>query len=111
MVSVAQQDVDDIIHYLVRQDSIEAVVRFHDLILDQVETLARHPLRWSVAPELRKIGVTEYRELIIPPYSVFFRVRGSTLGIVGVLDRRRDLEEILLQRVLMADQFDNVRFD
>jgi toxin ParE1/3/4 len=100
---VAQRDLDQIIEYLVDQDSIDAAVDLHDKILARIETLVLHPHRCRIPPELRKLGITEYRELIIPPYSVFIRIRGRWVGIVGVLDRRRDLEEVLLQRVLLAD--------
>jgi hypothetical protein len=51
---------------------------------------------------LKQIGVSEYRELIVPPYSVFFRTRGKRSGIIAVLDRRRDLGELLIERALRA---------
>jgi hypothetical protein len=46
------------------------------------------------------VGVREYRELILAPYRVFFRLTRRSVDIVGMLDGRRDLEEILLRRYL-----------
>jgi plasmid stabilization system protein ParE len=51
-------------------------------------------------PELKSVGVTEYRELIVSPYRVFFRIYENEVGVVGVLDGRRDLEETLIRRAM-----------
>ena len=42
----------------------------------------------------------DFRELIVGPYRIFFRVDGSIVGIVGVLNGRRDVEEVLATRGL-----------
>ena len=97
---IAEQDVDELLEYLARRDSIDAALAVYDKLITRIETLSLHPTRCRIPPELKKLGVREYRELIVRPYSVFFRIRGRTVGIVGVLDRRRDLEEVLVRRAL-----------
>ena len=67
---------------------------------DRVEALQVHPERCRIVPELDRLGVLEYRELVIVPHSVFYRIRGRAVGIVSVLDRRRDLAEVLFRRML-----------
>jgi hypothetical protein len=42
----------------------------------------------------------EYRELIVSPYRVFFRIDEKDVGIIGILDGRRDLEETLIRRAM-----------
>ena len=69
-------------------------------ISGRIESLARHPHRCRIAPELREIGVSEYREILVYPYRTFFRVSGDGVGVVGVLDGRRDLEELLITRLV-----------
>ena len=99
---VAEADVDEILEYITSRDCVEAALDVYDKLMHRIETLASRPTRCRVPPELKKLGVSEYHELIVSPYSVFFRVRGKRVGIVAVLDRRRDLEELLVQRALRA---------
>ena len=49
---------------------------------------------------MRSVGVVEYRELIVAPYRVFFWINAKDVGIIGVLDGRRDLEETLIRRAM-----------
>ena len=99
---IALGDLDEILEHIAARDSVDAAVHVYEKLRDRIERLMSRPQRCRIPPELRKLGVTEYRELVVAPYGVFFRIRGKTVGIVGVLDRRRDLEELLLQRVLRS---------
>ena len=97
---VAQRDLDDIVSYIAARDSVDAAIRVCERILLRIDALKNQPERCRIAPELDRLGILEYRELAIPPHSVFYRIRGHTVGMVGILDRRRDLEELLFRRVL-----------
>ena len=97
---VAQADVDEILEYIAFRDCVEAALDVYEKLMNRIETLASRPTRCRVPPELKKIGVSAYRELLVSPYSVFFRVHPARVAIVAVLDRRRELEELLVQRVL-----------
>jgi plasmid stabilization system protein ParE len=97
---VAQADLDGLLEYVASQDTVDAALHVYSRTIGKVETLASHPGRCRLPPELKRIGIREYRELIVAPYSIFFRTRGHVVGIVGVLDRRRDLQEILIRRAL-----------
>ena len=99
---IAKADLDEILGYIAARDCVDAAIHVYDKLMDRIEKLVSHPDRCRIPPELSKLGVTDYRELAVAPYGVLFRVRGKTVGIVGVLDRRRDLEELLLQRVLRS---------
>jgi len=41
----------------------------------------------------------EYRELIIAPYRLIYRIRGHLVLVLGVFDSRRNLGDILLERL------------
>ena len=97
---VARDDLDAILTYIATQDSADAAIRVAEQILRRIDALQTHPERGRIVPELNRIAVREYRELVIAPHSIFYRIRGLRVGIVGILDRRRDLEELLLQRML-----------
>jgi len=97
----AVADVDAILHYVAsREGDAEPALRLHEKLTTEIETLTTTPQRCRIVPEPRAVGVREYRELIVRPYRVCFRVRGRVVAIVGVLDGRRDLSELLMQRAL-----------
>lgn len=76
-------------------------------VLDRLEraisTLRSMPGRCRVVVELRELGIRSYRELFCAPYRIVFRVHGGEVVLLAVLDHRRDLEEILLERALEED--------
>jgi plasmid stabilization system protein ParE len=94
-------DLEEILDYVTIHNSSESAARVGTKILARVASLSEHPQRRRVVPELQEFGVRDYREAIVPPYRVCFRLTRRTVGIVGVLDGRRDLAEILIQRYLL----------
>ena len=100
---VAMADLDDILIYIAAQDCADAAMAIYEKLMSKIETLTSKPSRCQIPPELREIGVFEYHELIVAPYSIFFRVYENSVGIIAVFDRRRDLEELLLERALRPD--------
>lgn len=57
----------------------------------------------AVVLELGAEGVTGYRELLVGPYRIMFAVRDTAVVILTVLDGRRDLGELLIERALRSD--------
>ena len=72
--------------------------------LDQLEekaaALNRHPHRGRLVPELGRLEVREYRELLVGAYRIIYRVVGDTVFILGIFDGRRNLEDLILKRLL-----------
>ena len=62
--------------------------------------LERVPERGRVVPELRREGIQHYRELILKPYRMVYRVSGNVVVIVAFVDGRRDLGEFLVARAM-----------
>jgi len=75
----------------------------YERIMTRVVTLVAHPRRGRIVPELKDFGVMEYRELIASPYRIFYRIAGQVVSLLGVLDGRRELEEMLVNRALETD--------
>jgi plasmid stabilization system protein ParE len=66
----------------------------------RARSLGTAPLRGRIVPELAEIGVTIFRELLEPPYRILYRVAEKEVFVLGVLDGRRDLEDLLLERLI-----------
>ena len=47
--------------------------------------------------------IRQYRELITTPYRLIYRVRSRDVLVLAVLDARRNLEDVLLDRLLRVE--------
>lgn len=96
---VAENDLAGIISTIAR-DSVQRA----EEILDKLESLATglesHAERGRVVPELGELGVRFYRELILKPWRLIYRVDGRDVFVVSVLDSRRNVEDLLLARFM-----------
>lgn len=94
---VAIQDLERIVDFIEREAPM-AAQRIFDEVAERSRALEALPFRGRVVPELARYEVTTYRELIIPPYRLMYRIDGNRVLVVAVFDSRRDLEDILLSR-------------
>ena len=44
----------------------------------------------------------QYRELIEPPWRIVYRIESESVLVLGVLDGRRDLKSLLLERLVCS---------
>ena len=58
------------------------------------------PLRGRTVPELRSVGVQTYRELVEGPWRIVYRYDARHVYVIAVLDARRDLSSLLLERLV-----------
>jgi plasmid stabilization system protein ParE len=97
--AVAVLDLKDIIEYIAADSSLNATNVLNKL-KDRVAELDQFPDRGRVVPELAKVGLSGWRELVVKPYRIVYRIDRDSVYILGVLDSRRDLEELLLRRLI-----------
>lgn len=96
----AIRDLDAIVDYVAADSGVDRALALYERIRDQIDALSRFPRRARIVPELEQIAVGEFREILLRPYRILFRLDGSHVVLVGVLDGRRDLEAILVDRAL-----------
>ena len=65
----------------------------------RADSLGRSPQRGRVVPELASTGTRMWRELVVKPYRIVYRIRKDTVMVGAVVDGRRDLEDLLLERL------------
>ena len=76
-----------------------------DRIVARAESLSHTPNRGRVPPELRGLDHGAWRELQEPPWRILYRLAAdSRVEIHGVLDGRRSLEDLLLERLLQPSR-------
>ena len=71
-----------------------------DRIEEAVESLAAFPERDSHPKELLSIGIREYRQILLRPYRVIYRLIGQRVYVYLVVDGRRDMQTLLARRLL-----------
>ena len=95
----AIRDLEGLVDYIARDAPINA-----GKILSQLESKAESlkiaPERGRLVPELLRHGLAVWRELIVRPYRMLYRIEGQTVYVLAVLDSRRDLEDVLLERLV-----------
>jgi toxin ParE1/3/4 len=99
---VAAQDVERLSAYLLDEAPLRAE-QIIERIISRGESLGLSPERGRTPPELRAIGDRTWHEVQEPPWRLLYRIVGKRIEIHGVLDGRRSLEDILLERLLRAE--------
>ena len=73
-------------------------------VSEQVErrcrALVSFPERGRIVPELRAVGVLVYRELVEGRWRIVYRFDADRVHVTAVLDARRDLSSLLLERLV-----------
>lgn len=96
--AAAAADLEAIIDFISR-DSTEEALRVLDRLQRRAQRLTAPSLRGRIVPELRDEGIAIYRELIARPGRIIYRLDGESVLVLAVLDGRRDLADVLLERL------------
>jgi plasmid stabilization system protein ParE len=96
---IAEQDLERIIKYIAI-DSPENALKVLAKIKKKSATLYSIPERGRIAPELLEFNILQYREIIIDPWRAIYKVIGKEVLVVSVIDSRRNIEDILLDRLV-----------
>lgn len=93
----AENDLLKIIEYIA-QDNRSNALKILKKIKKQVVGLYHSPERCRIVPELYDQGITQYREMVIKPWRILYRISNSKVYVLSVLDSRQNIEDILLKR-------------
>jgi len=95
----AEEDLRSIIEYLCIDNPLAAKDSLRK-IKTKTSSLCSFPQRGRVVPELKEHGILQYRELIIPPWRVIYRISKERVYVLLVIDSRRNVEDVLLGRLV-----------
>jgi toxin ParE1/3/4 len=100
VVEEAETDLFEIHNYISIHDS----ERNASIVIDSIEEaclrLETFPNRGRIVPELRKINITSFFEIIHKPFRIIYQIIDNLVYIHAILDSRRDLEELLYNKIL-----------
>ena len=95
--AVAQSDLKQIIDHIA-VDSPENALRVLKKLREKASSLYTLPDRGRIVPELKDQGILIYREIIVPPWRIIYRISDTNVFVLSVIDSRRNVEDILLDR-------------
>jgi plasmid stabilization system protein ParE len=97
--AAAVSDLGDLVDYIAQDDPVAALAAMKRL-RGRAAALCSHPQRGRIVPELREAGALHYRELLERPWRILYRIEGQRVLVLAVLDSRRDLQTLLLERLI-----------
>ena len=96
---VGETDLKQIIDY-VASDSPGNALQILKTIRQKASSLYTFPERGRIVPELQGQGINIYRELIVAPWRIVYRISDVTVFVLTVIESKRNVEDILLNRLL-----------
>jgi toxin ParE1/3/4 len=97
--SVAENDLSGIIIFIA-EDGPGKALKILSKIRNRTAKLEHSPMQGRVVPELLRQGISIYRELVITPWRVIYKIEGKCVYVLAVIDSRRNVEDVLLARLL-----------
>ena len=95
----ARLDLERIVEFIAEESRANALTSLARLER-RCRTLAALPERGRIVPELRAVDVFTYRELIEGPWRIVYRNDVDRVHVLAVLDARRELSGLLLERLV-----------
>ena len=97
----SEKDLMGIVEYIAADSPSNAFEIFKE-IKQKASSVYTFPDRGLIVPELQDQGIILYRELIVPPWRNIYRISEKAVYVLSVLDSRRNVEDILLRRLISS---------
>ncbi|HRP69931.1 MAG TPA: type II toxin-antitoxin system RelE/ParE family toxin [Turneriella sp.] len=95
----AYADLDGILDRINRNNP-ENVPKIYQKIMSKIKSLETFSNIGRVIPELERLNIFIFREIFTNPWRIFYRAEKQRVYILAIFDGRRDLEEIIIKRLL-----------
>lgn len=96
----AEEDLETIHAYLAENRPADAVTLL-DEFESAIETLEQFPSRGAIPRELETLGIRDFRQILLGPYRIVYRIDTNTVFILVIADGRRDMQALLERRLLI----------
>jgi toxin ParE1/3/4 len=98
----AERDLQAIYDYVAEFDSATNAASLQDKLLDAAQRLETAPERGAYPKELLSLGIRDFRQINFKPYRIIYRVLGLQVYIYLIADGRREMNRLLMRRLLEA---------
>ena len=97
--AIAEDDLKRIINYIA-DDNPGNALQILKKTRQKAASLCTVPERCRIVPELQGQGIDTYRELIVDKWKIIYRTSYTIVYVLSVIDARRNVEDILLYRLI-----------
>ena len=93
---------NEVLEYYLFRSGENAARNVYIKIMKEIELLELEEIKTKQTQELKDIGIYDVYELAISPWKVYYKITGDNKKayILFVLDARRNIEEILISKVI-----------
>ena len=81
LTTQAETDLEAITDYVERHDSVERADYLYERIKETILKLEHFPRRGRIVPELKDVGVTEFREVLFKLYRILYFVADENVYV------------------------------
>jgi len=103
ILASAEQDLKDLRQYLVKNFSQPVWQESYGKIKTAIRNLKQFPLVGSIPDEFHQLNINQYRQVIVGLNRIIYEVRQQTVYVHIIVDSRRDLQTLLIRRILQGD--------
>ena len=100
ILASAETDLVALRGYVVKNFSAATWQATYAKLKTAIRNLATFPHLGGVPDELETLNLTQYRQILSGMNRIIYEVRQDTVYIHLIIDTRRDLKEVLMQRLL-----------
>ncbi len=97
--TIAENDLIEIVEYIA-EDNLTKARNIFEKIKEKASSLSYFPERGRIVPELKDHGIIIYRELIVSPWRIIYRISENNVHILSIIDSHRNVDDILLKRLI-----------
>lgn len=96
----AEQDLKELRSYVVKNFSQDTWLKTYGKLKESIRNLATFPLLGAVPPELETLNLSQYRQIVSGMNRIIYEPRADAVYIYLIVDSRRDLQSLLMQRLM-----------
>ena len=96
----AGDELFEIISFIKYNTGKLAAKKINDKINEEIKKVSKNAAGRRIAPMFLKLGIKHIHQFNINPWAVFYKVENNRMEIVSIIDQRRNLEEILYEKII-----------
>ena len=96
----AGNELTEIISYIKKNSGRIIAKNIYKKIMGKVKDASENAKGRRIAPLLKEFGIIDIHQININLWSVYYKVENNLMKIISIIDMRRNLEEILYQKIM-----------
>jgi plasmid stabilization system protein ParE len=102
LLQSAETDLRELKSYLVENSGQAAWQQSYTKIKDTIARVAAPPRMGGIPNELTTLNLVQYRQVLSGMNRIIYELRGGTAFVHIICDTRKDLQTLLMSRILKA---------